>query len=66
MFVFQIDITVFGIEVNHVGEFFPGTLDELREMMFKHGYKIYQKGNIDEIYVKTSYLKSIHQMAKEI
>ena len=52
--------------MNHVGEFFPGTLDELRDLMFKQGYKIYQKGNIDEIYVKTSYLKSIQQMAKKM
>ena len=57
----EVDIPVLGIEVNHVGEFFPGTLDELRNILFNNGYKIYQKVAIDEIYVKKSFLKKLKQ-----
>jgi hypothetical protein len=55
----KVNIPVLGIEVNHVGEFFPGTLDELRNILFNNGYKIYQKVAIDEIYVKKSFLKKL-------
>ena len=53
----QVDITAIGIEVPHLGKHFPGSLEQLRNLMLNNGYKIYQKGAIDEIFVKKSFLK---------
>jgi hypothetical protein len=51
------DISVLGVEINHLGEVFPGKLEDLRQFLFNLGYKLYQKVSIDEIYVKRSLLK---------
>jgi hypothetical protein len=52
-----VDISVLGIEVNHLGQVFPGHLEDMRAFLFERGYKIYQKVSIDKIYVKTLLLK---------
>ena len=57
----KVDISVLGIETNHLGEVFPGKLEDLRKFLTSKGYKIYQKVKIDEIYVKRSLLKSKSQ-----
>ncbi len=43
------DNLVLGIEVNHIIEFFPGTQDKLRKILFYDRYKIYQKVAIDKM-----------------
>ena len=58
----KVDISVLGIETNHLGEVFPGKLEDLRNFLTSKGYKIYQKVKIDEIYVKRSLLKSKSQL----
>jgi hypothetical protein len=55
----QVDLTAIGIEVPHLGKYFPGSLEELRNLMLNNGYKIFQKVGIDEIYVKKSFLRSL-------
>jgi hypothetical protein len=55
----KVDISVLGIEINHLDEIFPGKLEDLRHFLAEKGYKIYQKVSIDEIYVKKSLLKSL-------
>ena len=51
------NISVLGVEINHLGQVFPGKLEDLRKMLFNLGYKLYQKVSIDEIYVKKSLLR---------
>lgn len=53
------DISVLGIEVNHLDEVFSGKLEDLRNFLSDKGYKIYQTVSIDEIYVKKSLLKRL-------
>jgi hypothetical protein len=55
----KVDISVLGIEINHLGEVFPGLLEDLRNFLVDRGYKIFQKVSIDEIYVKKSLLKKM-------
>jgi hypothetical protein len=47
--------------VPHLGKYFPGSLAELRDLMLRNGYKLYQKVSIDEIYVKRSFLKKLRR-----
>jgi len=53
----KMNISVLGVEINHLGQVFPGKLEDLRKMLFNLGYKLYQKVSIDEIYVKKSLLR---------
>jgi len=55
----KVDISVLGIEVNHLDEVFSGKLEDLRNFLSEKGYKIYQKVSIDEIYIKKSLLKKL-------
>ena len=52
----KINVNVISIETNSIGEVFPGSMHELRTLMFKNGFKLYQKTSIDELYVKKSFL----------
>ena len=54
----KININAVSIETNSIGEVFPGTMHGLRTLMYKNGYKLYQKTSIDELYVKKSFLFS--------
>jgi len=58
----KVDITLLGIEINHVGTIFPGTLESLREYLFDKGYILYQKVHIDEMYVKVSAVKKVKDL----
>lgn len=58
----KVDISVLQIEVNHLGEAFPGSLRDLRQLLKDNGYFMYQRVSIDEIYVKRDFL---NQLAEE-
>ena len=59
----DLDIRVVGIEVNHIGQVFQGSLHEMRAFMAENGYHLYQTVYIDEIYVKTEFLKQLAKNA---
>ncbi len=37
------------IETNSIGEVFPGSMLELRSLMYKNGFKLFQKTSIVEL-----------------
>ena len=51
------DIRVISIEINHLGEVFPGNIHQLEELLFKNGYAYFGSVEIDNIYVKKNSLK---------
>lgn len=51
----KVDIKVWDIETNHVGEIFPGTAKFLSTFMKKSGYKYHSSISIDDIYVKRGF-----------
>ena len=48
----KVDIRLWDIEMNHAGEVFEGTRDDIRKFLFSNGYRFYRKVAIDEMFVK--------------
>ena len=48
----EINITLFTIEINHAGETFPGSKEEIRHFMKKNGYEHLETVVIDDIFYK--------------
>ena len=47
------NISLFGVEVNHAGEIFKGTKDDIHNYFKNHGYNFYGRLKIDDFFVKT-------------
>ena len=45
--------------MNHLGEVFPGTRDELDDLMFSNGYELLGMAEIDRFYVKKKKSKKL-------
>ena len=52
------DIKVLEIEMNHVGEIFPGSKKDIENFIKSKGFKFYKEISIDHVYVKEGYLNS--------
>ena len=46
-------ISVFGVEVNHAGEIFKGTRDDIHKFFENHGYEFTGKLKIDDFFVNS-------------
>ena len=45
-------ITLFTVEINHAGETFPGSKNDIRSFMKEKGYEFLETVYIDDIYYK--------------
>ena len=54
----KVDIKVLEIEMNHVGEIFPGSERDIKDFLQSKGFKFYKDINIDHVYVKEGYIDS--------
>ena len=61
----KVDISVIMIEVEHLGTIFEGDNDYLRQFMHKNGYIHYKRLNIDDIYLKKSFVKKLLELKNE-
>ena len=48
------DIEAIGVEVNHLGDWYPGggNLQDLDKLMLENGYKVLGLAKIDKFYIK--------------
>ena len=58
----KVDIRLLDIEMNHIGEGFDGTEQDISDLLKENGYRYYQKVSIDEIYVKEDLYKELIEM----
>ena len=58
----KVNISVLMIETNHLGEIFEGTNDDLRRFLHKNGYTFYKRMNVDDIYLKKSFVKELLEL----
>ncbi len=52
----KVNVRVLLVEVNHIGEIFPGTQKKLSDFLKKSGFKFYQKAKIDDIYLRKDFI----------
>lgn len=55
----KVDIQVLDIEMNHVGEVFEGSRNDIRNLLLKNGYKLWEKLSIDEVFVKEDFYQRL-------
>ena len=55
----KVDISVFLIETDHLGEIFNGDDDDLRKFMHEKGYVFLRRLNIDDVYIKSTLLDKL-------
>ncbi len=48
----QVRIGSIGVEMDHVGEIFDGSQDEVRSLLRENGYGLAQKVGYDEIFAR--------------
>lgn len=48
----KVDIRVLDIEMAHAGEIFDGSQAEIRQLLADNGYRLADRVNIDDLYVK--------------
>ena len=59
----QVDIKVLDIEVKHAGRIFPGSRQDIRDLMSSQGYDLFANiANTDDIYVKRGYLDELNEL----
>ena len=60
----KVDIKVLDIEIKLAGKIFPGTHEDITNLMLSKGYDLYGYiGNgIDAIYVKNGYLDELNEL----
>ena len=62
----EVDIKVIDVEVNHVGEIFPGTWEEILDYLDTQGYEFHSKISfkgisfLDAIFVKKGFLDKLN------
>ena len=61
----KVDINVLMIEVEHLGEIFEGDNDTLRQFLHEKGYVFYRRLNIDDIYIKRSFMDQLLKLKNE-
>jgi len=61
----KVDISVLMIEVEHLGEIFEGDNDTLRQFLHEKGYVFYRRLNIDDIYIKQSFMNQLLKLKNE-
>jgi hypothetical protein len=54
----KVNVRVLLVEVNHIGQIFPGSQKKLSNFLKKSGYKFYKSAKIDDIYVKKDFKAS--------
>ena len=60
----RVDIEAVGVEVNHLGQIFPGNLTELDNLMFGNGYSFLGMAKIDKFYTKKTIKKTKNKKKK--
>ena len=59
----NVDIKVINLEINHVGEIFPGTLKDILKYLDAQGYEFHFKiGGLDAVFVKKGFLNEINEL----
>ena len=59
----EVDIKVIDLEVNHVGEIFPGTFDDILNYLNANGYDLHSKiSNLDAIFVKRGFMDELNEL----
>ena len=60
----KVDIKVLDIEIKLAGKIFPGTHEEITNLMLSKGYDLYGYigDGIDAIYVKNGYLDELNEL----
>ena len=48
----DVDIDVLGVEVNHAGDIFDGSRDDIADLLYEHEYKYMGRTKIDDFYLK--------------
>ena len=48
----DVDIDVLGVEVNHAGDIFDGSRDDIADLLYEHEYKYMGRTKIDDFYMK--------------
>lgn len=46
------NITVVGVEINHLGQIFPGNFTDLENLMGQNGYEVLGYAEIDAFFVR--------------
>ena len=59
----EVDIKVIELEINHVGEIFPGTLEDIFNYLDAQGYEFHFKiSDLDAVFVKKGFLNEINEL----
>ena len=58
----EVDIKVLDIEIKHAGKIFPGSHQEITDLMDSKGYDLYAYIAYDAIYVKRGFLDEINEL----
>ena len=60
----KVDIKVLDIEIKHAGTIFPGSHEDITNLMLVKGYELYGYigDGIDAIYVKNGYLDELNEL----
>ena len=59
----NVDIKVINLEINHVTEIFPGTLEDILNYLDAHGYEFHFKiDGLDAVFVKKGFLDEINEL----
>ena len=51
----KVDIKIIQIEMDHVGEIFPGTKDDVEAFMDSVGYRFVKEIGVDHVYTKEGF-----------
>ena len=65
LFIVKVNIETVGVEVNHLGQIFPGNVTDLDNLMFGNGYKFLGMAKIDKFYTKKKTKKTKNKKQKE-
>ena len=59
----KVDIKVIDLEINHVGEIFPGTFEDILNYLDAQGYDFhFEISGLDAVFVKKGFLNEINEL----
>ena len=59
----EVDIKVIDLEINHAGEIFPGTWEDILNYLDAQGYEFHFKiGGLDAVFVQKGFLNEINEL----
>ena len=59
----EVDIKIIDLEVNHLGEIFPGTWDDILNYLDAQGYNFwYPISGLDAVFVKKGFLDELNEL----